>query len=222
MNFKIYDINSLETVSQTFVNILLNQVGDYKFSASVVDNQYWFLCDGRSLSRSTYSQLFNVIGTSFGPGDVPGSTFALPDFRGRVPGIIGNGDGLTPRELGDSVGAETHTLTIPEIPAHSHTGPTDSEGTHSHPITDPGHTHSYFGVQSQSSFAGLDNAADNNSRPTETTSSSTTGITINATGAHIHNFTTQLTGGGLPHNNMQPTLFGSNVFICYSQTDNYY
>jgi len=224
MNFKIYDISSLETVSQTFVNILLNQVGDYKFSATLSDNQYWLLCDGRSLLRSEYPALFDVIGTSFGPGDNPGSTFALPDFRGRVTGAIGAGPGLTNRSLGASVGAETHTLTIPQLPSHLHTGTTDSAGTHSHPITDPGHTHSYVNQPNTANPAVSLTTTDvaDNVNVNQTTGSSTTGITINATGAHVHTFTSNNTGGGLPHNNMQPTLFGFNVFICYSQTDSYY
>lgn len=162
--------------------------GDYKYSARTADFHGWMVCDGRSLNKNTYNALFQVIGTSFGGS---GNSFNLPDFRGRVPGAIGSGVGLTTRAIGAVVGAETHTLIVNEIPSHNHG------------VTDPGHTHSYV---SNTNDQNTDNAfnsetAADNADLGATTGSSTTGITINNT------------GGGLPHNNMQPTLFGGNVFI---------
>jgi microcystin-dependent protein len=44
----------------------------------------WLKADGSSLLRNSYSTLFNLIGTTFGPGSVPGTTFALPDYRGTT------------------------------------------------------------------------------------------------------------------------------------------
>ena len=220
MSFKIHNNNTINNVKQ---NIDINKylcirIGDYKYSSTTSDVNNWLICDGRSLSRTQYADLFNVIGTSFGSINV--NSFSLPDYRGRVPGAVGSGSGLTSRSMGVSVGAETHVLTVPEMPSHQHTGTTDSSGDHSHSITDPGHTHTYSGIQSQGVAAGLDNAAENDPRPSETTSSSTTGISINSNGAHTHTFTTQNTGGGNAHNNMQPTLFGCNVFIL-SKLSNY-
>ncbi len=82
----------------------------------------WLICDGSAVSRTSYSALFTVIGTTFGAGD--GSTsFNLPDMRGRVPLGVGTGDApdATAHLLGDKEGAETHTLTVGEMPAHTHT-----------------------------------------------------------------------------------------------------
>ena len=79
----------------------------------------WLLCDGSAVSRSTYSTLFGVIGTTYGVGD-NSTTFNLPDLRGRVPVGSGTGAGLTARSLAATGGAETHTLTVDEIPAHTH------------------------------------------------------------------------------------------------------
>lgn len=79
----------------------------------------WLLCDGTAVSRTTYSSLFSIIGTTYGVGD-NSTTFNLPDLRGRVPIGSGQGSGLTNRTLGGTGGSETHTLTVDEIPAHTH------------------------------------------------------------------------------------------------------
>ncbi|WP_142850675.1 phage tail fiber protein [Telmatospirillum sp. J64-1] len=90
----------------------------------------WLLCQGQAVSRTTYSALFAVIGTTYGAGN-GSSTFNLPDFRGRAPIGVGQGSGLTNRALGARVGAETHTLSINEIPSHSHSIATSSgDGPH--------------------------------------------------------------------------------------------
>lgn len=78
----------------------------------------WMWCDGQLLPISQNTALFAILGTYYG-GDGK-STFALPDLRGRVPMQPGWGDGLSPYELGDQVGAETVTLLESEIPAHTH------------------------------------------------------------------------------------------------------
>ena len=77
----------------------------------------WLLADGSAVSRTVYSSLFAVIGTTYGAGD-GSTTFALPDLRGRVP--VGKNGG-TFGTLGATGGAETHTLTIAQMPVHTHT-----------------------------------------------------------------------------------------------------
>ncbi len=78
----------------------------------------WALCDGQLLPISQYSALFSLLGTAFG-GDGR-TTFALPDLRGRVPVHVGNGPGLSPIRWGDKSGAESMTLTVVNLPSHSH------------------------------------------------------------------------------------------------------
>jgi microcystin-dependent protein len=73
----------------------------------------WEFCRGQLLPISDYDTLFSLIGTTYG-GDGQ-STFALPDLRGRVP--IHQGNGFILAETG---GTEQVTLTVNQIPAHSH------------------------------------------------------------------------------------------------------
>jgi len=75
----------------------------------------YLLCDGSAVSRTTYVNLFNVIGIAFGPGDTT-TTFNLPDGRGTV--LAGKTSGGSFPTLGATVGSETHTQTQS---AHSHT-----------------------------------------------------------------------------------------------------
>jgi len=84
----------------------------------------WLKCDGSAISRSTYSDLFSAIGTSFGVGD-GSTTFNLPDLSGRIPVGVGTGtddnavdDTFT---LGGEEGEYEHTLTEAEMPEHNHT-----------------------------------------------------------------------------------------------------
>jgi len=78
----------------------------------------WLPCDGSSVLRVDYPDLFAVIGTIYGATD--STHFNLPDLRGRVPLGIGTGSGLSPRALGDSFGEETHVLSIGELAGHVH------------------------------------------------------------------------------------------------------
>src|SRR6266699_1246250 len=77
----------------------------------------WAFCSGQTLPISEYDTLFTLIGTTYG-GDGQ-STFALPDLRGRLPVHQGTSTGGT-FTLGEAAGVETITLTLQQIPAHTH------------------------------------------------------------------------------------------------------
>ena len=62
--------------------------------------------------------LFSLLGTIYG-GDGR-TTFGLPDLRGRIPIHAGSGPGLSPRRLGAKAGAENVTLTVNQLPSHTH------------------------------------------------------------------------------------------------------
>lgn len=74
----------------------------------------WALCNGQLMSISTNQALFALLGTTYGGNGI--QTFALPDFRGRVPLHFGNG-----MVQGQAGGSENVTLLLNEIPAHTHT-----------------------------------------------------------------------------------------------------
>lgn len=180
-------VNAL-TVSANTVKeyLLLTQTalavaGDYKYSARNSDFNGWVLCDGRNLACAEYVALYQVIGNAFG-GD--SNNFKLPDFRGRVPGVIGAGVGLTARSMGQVVGAETHTLTTPELPSHTHT------------------TNAVGGT------VGLITANGANTAVTVDSSSVEPNLYAAPVALTVNN-----TGSGSAHNNMQPTLFAGNMFI---------
>lgn len=81
-------------------------------------------CDGTAVSRTTYAALFSAIGTTWGVGD-GSTTFNVPDFRRRTAvGSGGTGTGTLGNAVGNTGGEETHVLTVPEIPGHTHTTPT--------------------------------------------------------------------------------------------------
>jgi microcystin-dependent protein len=161
----------------------------------------WLLCDGSAISRSTYSALFALIGTTYGAGDTI-STFNLPDMRGRVPVGYGTGAGLTPRGLGSTGGAETHVLSVTELPQHTHSGSTSEDGSHTH-------THNANNDYPGACLAYRDGfntrTAADNGQQNELNLDASAALVINSNGSHTHTFTTNGgTGGGAAHNNMQP------------------
>jgi len=73
----------------------------------------WALCNGQLLPINQNQALFSLLGTTYGgDGRV---NFALPNLQGRVPIHMGNG-----HTLGESAGEQAHTLSIAEVPTHTH------------------------------------------------------------------------------------------------------
>lgn len=78
----------------------------------------WLLCDGSYVSIDTYSELYRLIGSIYGP--VLDGRFKLPDFRGRTLIGAGSTDSLTTRFIGEFGGEEQHQLSVAEMPSHVH------------------------------------------------------------------------------------------------------
>lgn len=80
----------------------------------------WLICDGTAVSRTTYADLFGVIGTLYGTGDSL-TTFNIPNLKGKV--AVGRDTSDVQFDgMGETGGAKTHTLTATEMPAHDHGG----------------------------------------------------------------------------------------------------
>lgn len=155
------------------------------FAGSAVPSN-WLLCNGQAVSRATYSALFAVVGTTFGAGDGV-STFNVPNIDSRA--VIGTGTGYA---LGATGGSSTRTLSLANMPAHSHTGTTNTDGAHSHTQR--------LGTVDDKNFTS--NSGQN--PPSDGPIASQT-YTIDSTGSdHSHSFTTSSAGSGTAFSIMNP------------------
>ena len=116
------------------------------FAGSTAPTGY-LICDGSAVSRTTYSALFSVIGTTYGTGD-GSTTFNVPDLTGRV--AVGKNSG-TFSALGGKGGEERHTMSISEMPTHNHTTTVNSAAEVSNI--------NGYAASSQSMFFGTDRSA---------------------------------------------------------------
>lgn len=171
----------------------------------------WLNCDGTSYPTSTYPALFAAIGYQWGGS---GANFSVPDLRGRTTIGVGHGPGLSDRTLATLLGEEAHILAVSEIPAGltvTDPGHNHLQLPHGHSIADPGHIHlEEYGSGTASTGNHVTGANDAHSVPTSSTiatASAVTGITVANNTASNQSAATGISvgGGGLGHNNMQPS-----------------
>ena len=146
---------------QMILNRKADPVGDTLPVGSVVEYasdtipENWLLCDGRAVSRTTYAQLFKVIGTTWGAGD-GSTTFNLPSKLGLV--TVGkNSNDTSFKTLNTKGGNKTTTLTSEQLPAHTHSVPAHSHGLNSHT-----HTYSKSGTATGSTTLTVDQIPSHN------------------------------------------------------------
>jgi microcystin-dependent protein len=175
-------------------------VGEVRALATSTVPSGFLACDGSTVDRTTYADLFAAISTTWNTGGEAGTEFRLPDLRGRTLLGSGTGTGLTARTVGDIGGEETHQLTQGELATHNHP---ITDPQHSHGVTDSGHIHEmYHAVASGSDYTGINaNYGSGESGHRFNAQNNTTGITI---GAHSTDITLATAGSDEAHNNMQP------------------
>ena len=141
-------LQSNATSAPSWANIGLPTGAIMPFAGASAPSGGYLLCDGSSVSSSTYLALHAVISNTYGGSAYTGAgalSFNLPDLRGRLPMGAGTGTGLnasgtgapsgtaqTARTRGQWLGEETHQLTTTNMPSHSHNGATANAGSHTH------------------------------------------------------------------------------------------
>lgn len=169
-------------------------IGDVADCAVASAPTAWILGYGQAISRTTYAALFAAYSTTYGVGD-GSTTFNVPDYRGRVLAGKDNMGGSAANRL-TTAGSSVDGLTLGAVGGAQNVALTTAElATHSHGVTDPGHTHSYDHAGTvQGAANGAVTVWFANNTDTDATTSATTGISINNAGS------------GDAHLNVQPTI----------------
>ncbi|HEU4834972.1 MAG TPA: tail fiber protein [Pyrinomonadaceae bacterium] len=160
-------------------------VGEIRMFAGNFNPNGWMFCEGQLLPISENETLFQLIGTMYG-GDGE-STFALPDLRGRIPLHFGTGPDGTTYQQAETGGVEQVTLTVQQIPVHTHAHFCFSDASGA-PTTNP--QNAVPGVADITQYNDLSVAPNT------------------APNAQLGNpgFSSAATGGSQPHENFQPYL----------------
>src|SRR4051812_2923148 len=108
-------------------------VGEIRMFAGNFPPNGWMFCEGAQLAISENDVLFQLIGTTYG-GDGE-STFNLPNLASRVPIHFGTGPDGTTYQIGEMAGTEQETLTVQQIPSHSHPMTVTTGGQSLNPTT---------------------------------------------------------------------------------------
>lgn len=160
-------LNALATAATPYL-------GEISWVAFSYAPQGWAQCNGQFLPINQNQALFSLLGTTYGGDGV--TTFRLPNLQGRGPIHVGNG-----HVLGEMAGEENHTLTVNELPSHTHLVAVDpKEAT----LATPDTTTTALAKTSSGSSAYA------------TTSNAT--MAAAAVGTSV--------GGGQPHTNMKPYI----------------
>jgi microcystin-dependent protein len=172
-------------------------IGQIMLFAGAYAPRDWAFCNGQILNVSQNEALYSILGNTYGGN--PGSTFALPDLRSRVPvGAVMPGpgttaNGLTTYPLGQAVGAELVTLTSAQMPVHNHLVEVSNDDASS-----PQANGNFLAAKA--TFGGdAVNVYTVNGAP--------------SVGINLNQGSVTPAGGSVPHENMQPSL-AMNYIIC--------
>ena len=159
------------------------------FYGTTVSDVSWLICDGSTYTRSNYIELADFLGVN--PAS---STFQVPDLRDKY--LKGKGTGFAVKDVG---GSNLKILSIANLPAHTHTGTTDSAGAHAHTVTV-----GYYNEGTQLNGFGIEDASTSFIGPVS--------AGTDTQGNHTHTFTTASTGSGTAFD-IQPPYTVVNYII---------
>ena len=176
-------------------------IGEMRMVAYNWAPRQWQLCHGQLVAIASNTALFSIIGTIYG-GDGR-TTFALPDYRGRVPLQQGTGPGLPTYPIGSRGGVDEIGLNILELPTHNHN--VDSTSIEGHANL---HAHS-------TATGNVEDPTNANMSFTASPSySSTPDGALGSSAVQVGgSLTMNVTGGSTPHENRQPFI-ALNYVIC--------
>ena len=146
--------NTTQIATTAFVQAA-GLVGEIKMWGTASAPTGYLLCDGSSVSTTTYAALFAVIGYTFGGS---GASFTLPDYRGRMPIGVSGSYALA------ATGGSANAIVV----SHTHTAT----------VTDPGHLHSFVATQQTSGTNLSGGSAAVNPSVTSNTATAVTGISV--------------------------------------------
>ena len=183
--FRYNENNSVESA----VGMIIMYGGGYNQTNQMIDG--WLICDGAAYSRTNYSRLFNVIGTTYGAGD-GSTTFNIPNLANKF--IMGSSGINSVNVIG---GSEKKYITSSEFPSHNHSSVTSSG------IGTADHTHSMdVGWAYTVNTGGYDQVMG----PRRGTGYDGTTYTTWKDVNHSHNYTTASIGKGVPISTLPPYL----------------
>ena len=188
-------------------------IGEYKIVAVSNANAGWVICQSQAVSRTTYSVLFGVIGTTFGAGD-GSTTFNMPDASGRALVFAGQGTGLTNRDVGQLIGEESVTLTEAQLASHLHTI------NHDHGSFTSGSGGNSSNANGQYGLIRISDGGNNTLNSGDNSPGEPDLFTRPASWAHNHDVNipnysgnSGSSGSGQAHNNTQASLVAGYLFM---------
>lgn len=176
--------------------------GGLDYWGATAPSSVFALAQGQAISTTTFATLFALFGTTYNTGGEPGGTFRIPDKIGRVSAMVDTSStrisssyfGGNPANRGAVGGLESNTLSVLQMPVHSH----------ANTLGDTGHFHDSFGGNTARSYGNVGNGGavvtgiqlNNGDDGVAVTDTKVTGMTI----------TNASNGSGNAHNNVQPTI----------------
>jgi microcystin-dependent protein len=154
----------------------------------------WAACNGQLLAISQNAALFALIGTTYGGNGT--TNFALPNLQSRAPLGYGQGPGLTSYSIGEILGIEAITLTVAQIPAHTHPIDTSALTATGKCSSTPGTQRTPVGGVPAAEAAGV----------TATYSNAAPDASMSSGAVTFGNPTAGIAGSSQPHENRQPSL----------------